>query len=42
MVIIGGIGSVLGALLGTLFVVLFPYAIEALMDALGLTERLRR
>jgi branched-chain amino acid transport system permease protein len=39
-VIIGGIGSILGALLGTLFVVLFPYGIEALMNALGLTERL--
>ena len=38
--IIGGIGSILGALLGTLFVVLFPYGIEALMDMLGLTERL--
>ena len=30
----------LGALLGTLFVVLFPYGIEASMNALGLTERL--
>ena len=39
-VIIGGIGSVLGALLGTLFVVLFPYGIEALMNTLGLTDRL--
>jgi branched-chain amino acid transport system permease protein len=39
-VIIGGIGSILGALLGTLFVVLFPYAIEALMNALGLADRL--
>ncbi len=39
-VIIGGIGSILGALLGTVFVVLFPYAIEALMEALGLAERL--
>lgn len=38
-VIIGGIGSVLGAILGTIFVVLFPYAIEALMAALGLAER---
>jgi branched-chain amino acid transport system permease protein len=38
--IIGGIGSILGALLGTLFVVLFPYGIEALMDTLGFTERL--
>jgi branched-chain amino acid transport system permease protein len=39
-VIIGGIGSLLGALLGTLFVVLFPQAIEASMNALGLTDRL--
>lgn len=39
-VIIGGIGSVLGAILGTVFVVLFPYGIEALMAALGLAERL--
>ena len=40
MVIIGGMGSVLGALLGTVFVVLFPYIIEGTMAALGLTERL--
>ena len=39
-VIIGGIGSVLGAILGTVFVVLFPYTIEAAMAALGLAERL--
>ncbi len=38
--IIGGIGSILGALLGTLFVVLLPYGIEALMDMLSFTERL--
>ena len=29
MVIIGGMGSLLGALLGAAFVTLFPYAIEA-------------
>ena len=40
MVIIGGLGSVLGALLGTVFVVLFPYVIEGTMAALGLAERL--
>ncbi|MGH8699293.1 MAG: branched-chain amino acid ABC transporter permease, partial [Burkholderiales bacterium] len=40
MVIIGGLGSVLGALLGTVFVVLFPYAIEGAMEGLGLAERL--
>jgi len=39
-VIVGGIGSILGALLGTVFVVLFPYCIEALMSGLGLAERL--
>lgn len=31
MVIIGGMGSVLGAVLGAIFVTLFPYAIEMLM-----------
>jgi branched-chain amino acid transport system permease protein len=40
MVIIGGIGSLLGALLGAVFVVLFPYAIEALMRAPAVAERL--
>ncbi len=40
MVIIGGMGSILGALLGAVFVVLFPYAIEAAMGALGLAERI--
>ncbi len=40
MVIIGGMGSVLGALLGTVFVIVFPYAIEAAMNALGLSDRL--
>ena len=29
MIIIGGMGSLLGALLGAVFVTLFPYAIEA-------------
>ena len=40
MVIIGGIGSLLGALLGAVFVVLFPYGIEALMRATALADRL--
>lgn len=40
MVIIGGMGSILGALLGAAFVVLLPYAIEAAMGALGLAERI--
>ena len=34
MVIIGGMGSMLGAVLGAVFVILFPYAIEALMQVL--------
>jgi branched-chain amino acid transport system permease protein len=34
MIIIGGIGSLLGALLGAAFVTLFPYLIEALMQRL--------
>jgi branched-chain amino acid transport system permease protein len=40
MVIIGGMGSILGALLGAAFVVLFPYAIEAAMKATALADRL--
>lgn len=36
MVIVGGMGSLLGALLGAAFVVLFPYAIEAALRALPL------
>lgn len=40
MVIIGGMGSILGAVLGTIFVTLFPYAIEWLMGTFGLAERL--
>jgi len=40
MIIVGGMGSVLGALLGTVFVVLFPHAIDAAMAATGLAQRL--
>lgn len=40
MIIIGGMGSLTGAVLGTIFVVLFPYAIDMAMAALGLAERL--
>jgi branched-chain amino acid transport system permease protein len=40
MIIIGGMGSLLGAVLGTIFVVLFPYAIDTAMSALALSERL--
>jgi len=34
MIIIGGMGSILGAVLGAIFVVLFPYGIELLMAVL--------
>jgi branched-chain amino acid transport system permease protein len=40
MVIIGGMGSILGALLGAAFVVLFPYGIESAMSLLGVAKRL--
>jgi branched-chain amino acid transport system permease protein len=40
MIIIGGMGSLLGAVLGTVFVVLFPYVIDGAMALLGLRERL--
>src|SRR5439155_26952229 len=40
MIIIGGMGSLLGAVLGTAFVLLFPYAIDFAMAALRLSERL--
>jgi len=40
MIIIGGMGSLLGALLGAAFVTLFPYAIEALLHLLPNVERL--
>ena len=39
MIIIGGMGSLLGAVLGTVFVVLFPYAIDASMGLLRVAER---
>jgi branched-chain amino acid transport system permease protein len=40
MIIIGGMGSLLGAVLGTIFVVLFPHAIDTAMTASGLAGRL--
>ena len=40
MIIIGGMGSVLGALLGSVFVVLLPYAIESGMRILGVADAL--
>ncbi len=39
MIIIGGMGSLLGALLGSVFVTLFPYLIEGALHALPGTER---
>jgi branched-chain amino acid transport system permease protein len=39
MIIIGGMSSLLGALLGALFVTLFPYGIEALLGALPGAQR---
>jgi branched-chain amino acid transport system permease protein len=39
MMIIGGMGSLLGAVLGAGFVTLFPYAIEWLMNVLPTPER---
>ncbi|MEO4041902.1 branched-chain amino acid ABC transporter permease [Hoeflea sp. CAU 1731] len=40
MIIIGGMGNLLGALLGAVFVTLFPYLIEGLMSALPGADRL--
>nr|WP_256373007.1 branched-chain amino acid ABC transporter permease [Pseudoruegeria sp. HB172150] len=40
MIIIGGMGSLLGAILGATFVTLFPYLIEGLMSALPGADRL--
>lgn len=40
MVIIGGLGSILGALLGALFVVLLPYVVEWLTAVLPVPERI--
>ncbi len=40
MIIIGGMGSLLGALLGAVFVTLFPYVIERLLHLLPNAQRL--
>ena len=40
MIIIGGMGSLLGALLGAAFVTLFPYAIESLLGLLPNAQKL--
>src|SRR5207247_7751351 len=39
MIIVGGMGSLLGAILGAVFVTLFPYVIEAGMRALPGAQR---
>ena len=39
MIIIGGMGSLLGAILGAIFVTLFPYGIEAVLRALPGAQR---
>ena len=39
MIIIGGMGSLLGAILGATFVTLFPYAIEAVLRAMPGAQR---
>lgn len=40
MIIIGGLGSILGAIFGTVFVVLLPYVIDFSVDALQVPARL--
>lgn len=40
MIIIGGLGSILGAILGTIFVVLLPYGIDAAVDIFNIPTRL--
>ena len=40
MVIIGGLGSILGAVLGTIFVVLLPYTIDGVVDLFAIPSRL--
>ena len=40
MIIIGGLGTILGAVLGTIFVVLLPYTIDAVGRALQVPARL--
>ncbi|HET9717323.1 MAG TPA: branched-chain amino acid ABC transporter permease [Pseudolabrys sp.] len=40
MIIIGGMGSLLGAILGAAFVVLFPYVIEGMLNLLPNVEKL--
>ena len=39
MIIIGGLGSILGAILGTIFVVLLPYVIETMVKVIHVPAR---
>jgi branched-chain amino acid transport system permease protein len=39
MIIIGGLGSILGAVLGTIFVVVLPYGIDGLVDQFAVPTR---
>lgn len=41
MIIIGGMGSILGSILGALFVTVFPYGIDAVVDLVPVPERFR-
>ena len=40
MICIGGLGSILGAVMGTIFIVILPYAIDASVDLLSMPARL--
>jgi branched-chain amino acid transport system permease protein len=40
MVIIGGLGSIIGAVFGTVFIVLLPYIIDEVADTLAVPDRL--
>jgi len=40
MICIGGLGSILGAVMGTIFIVLLPYVIDASIDLLSVPARL--
>jgi branched-chain amino acid transport system permease protein len=40
MIIIGGLGTIMGAILGTIFVVLLPYFIDTIVDTLQVPARL--
>ena len=40
MIIIGGLGSIMGAIFGTIFVVLLPYSIDMIVDTFYIPTRL--